>query len=449
MTRKVEKEMRPVLAMLGPRPGAEAVEAAKQAVVVIEQRLAVESAVKDLPVGKEKELREAAEREKLPYMAVIQLETLHQSYEELLKQQGSKSPTTKLDAEEASGVAIELEKALAEATAKKVELFDFSGKGMKNVPRSLTAMSFLSSLNLSNNQLEALPSALGCLVNLVVLNVQSNQLKSLPDSIGNLSKLTTLNVSGNMIKALPESLGKCSKLVELNANFNKLENFLPVLGWKLTKLQKLELHFNNLVGLPESFGHLKALKHLDLRNNHLRSLPSSVGMLSQLETLDLSRNFNNLCTLPDSIGDLLSLSVLDLSFNQIRELPASLGCLKNLKKLMLDQNPLVVPPKRVIEHSQEAVLAYLLDIHQNGPKPGHSTTSQTGRKLSPPGRSPAACLMIPASPRHEHAGGWVPVRPGSTWMRSFFGQFVCGGAGNIIGGNTMRWQEYHSDDEDR
>ena len=43
--------MKPVLAMLGPRPGAEAVEAAKQAVVVIEQRLAVESAVKDLPVS--------------------------------------------------------------------------------------------------------------------------------------------------------------------------------------------------------------------------------------------------------------------------------------------------------------------------------------------------------------------------------------------------------------
>jgi Leucine-rich repeat (LRR) protein len=241
----------------------------------------------------------------------------------------------------------------------------------------------------------------------------------------------------------------CSKLVELNANFNQLDSWLPVLGWKLTKLRKLELHFNNLVGLPESFGHMKALKHLDLRNNHLRSLPSSIGMLTQLETMDLSRNFNNLCTLPDSIGELLSLSVLDLSFNQIRELPASLGKLKGLKKLMLDQNPLVVPPKRVIEHSQEAVLAYLLDIYQNGPKPKQSTALQTGRKLSPPGRSPAACLMIPASPRHEHAGGWVPVRPGSTWMRSFFGQFMCGGVGNVMGGNTMRWQEYHSDDEDR
>lgn len=50
MTRKVEKEMKPVLAMLGPRPGSEAVEAAKQAVVLIENKLTVESG-EELPVS--------------------------------------------------------------------------------------------------------------------------------------------------------------------------------------------------------------------------------------------------------------------------------------------------------------------------------------------------------------------------------------------------------------
>lgn len=211
-------------------------------------------------------------------------------------------------------------------------------------------------------------------------------------------------------------------------------------------LRKLELHFNNLVGLPESVGHMKALKYLDLRNNRLRSLPSTIGMLSLLETLDVSRNFNNLCTLPESLGNLVSLTILDLSFNQIRELPASLGQLQNLKKLILDQNPLVVPPKRVVEHSQEAVLAYLLELFQNGPSKQIGTP---GRNFSPPRRSPA-CLMIPPSPRHDHAGGWVPVRAGNTWMRSFLGQFMCGGGScNAMGSNTLRWQEYHSDDEDR
>lgn len=55
MTRKVEKEkekeMKPVLSMLGPRPGSEAVEAAKQAVILIDRRLAVESSAENLSVS--------------------------------------------------------------------------------------------------------------------------------------------------------------------------------------------------------------------------------------------------------------------------------------------------------------------------------------------------------------------------------------------------------------
>lgn len=408
--------------MLGPRPGAEAVEAAKQAVLLIDRRLAVESAAQKLP---EKELREAAEREKLPYMAVIQLETLHQSFE---------------DSKKAADTAVELENAVREAATKKADQFEWSGRALTSLPRSITTLaSSLSFLNLANNQLETLPSAIGALVNLVTLNVQSNHLHTLPDSIGSLSKLSILNVSGNQLKALPDSLANCSKLSELNANFNQLESWQPIFGWKLKNLRKLELHFNNLVGLAESVGHLTALQHLDLRNNRLCSLPSTIGMLKQLETLDVSRNFNNLCSLPASLGELVSLSVLDLSFNQIRELPASLGQLQNLKSLMLDQNPLVVPPKRVVEHSQKAVLSYLLELHQNGPVP-------VAKKLNN-GSSAACLMMIPPSPRHEHAGGWVPVRPGNnTWMRTFLAQFACGNG--ITTGKTMRWQAYNSDDED-
>lgn len=414
MTRKVEKEMKPVLSMLGPRPGSEAVEAAKQAVVLIDRKLVVESAAQDLSVERTKEMQEAAAREKLPYLAVIQLETLHQSYENLLEE-------SKEEQSSAEVVILELEKAMSEVASRKADHFEFSGRALKSLPRSLTGLSFLASLNLSSNHLD-----------------------TLPDSIGNLSKLTVLNVSGNQLKALPENLGKCSKLEELNANFNQLESWPAVLGWKLKSLRKLELHFNNLIGLPDSVGHMKALQHLDLRNNRLCSLPTTIGLLTHLEFLDVSRNFNNLCSLPDSLGDLSALTVLDLSFNQIRELPASLGQVRSLERLLLEQNPLVVPPKRVVEHSQEAVLAFLRNLFENG---GPATPKAT----SSPRKTTSACLMIPASPRHEHAGGWVPVRPGNTWMRSLLGQFVCGGGScNVMGpGKTMRWQAYHSDDDDR
>lgn len=214
MTRKVEKEkemeIKPVLSMLGPRPGSEAVEAAKQAVALIDRRLAVESTAEDLPVERQKELREAAEREKLPYMAVIQLETLHQSYEELVKDSSAQTPTTTTTTTMwEADFTMEIEKELSAVAAKKTDHFDCSGRALKSLPRSLTSASFLASLNLSNNEMEALPSAIGSLGNLVVLCVQSNHLKTLPDSIGNLWKLTILNVSGNHLKSFPESLGKC------------------------------------------------------------------------------------------------------------------------------------------------------------------------------------------------------------------------------------------------
>jgi len=105
-----------------------------------------------LQVAKQKELRQAAEREKLPYMAVIQLETLHQSYEDLVKDSKEEIPTTTTTSD--ADVSMELEKALGEAATKKADHFDFSGRALASLPRSLTSMSFLASLNLSSNQLE-------------------------------------------------------------------------------------------------------------------------------------------------------------------------------------------------------------------------------------------------------------------------------------------------------
>lgn len=173
-------------------------------------------------------------------------------------------------------------------------------------------------------------------------------------------------------------MNSCSKLVELSATFNQLETLPTNFGPRLHHLRKLYLQLNNLVGLPPSIGELRSLQLLDLHSNKLTSLPSTLGRLTALETLDVSRNFNTLCILPDALGDLASLTFLDVSFNQIRELPSSLGKLKSLKRLKLDQNPLVVPPKNVIEHSHEAIMAYLLDRLENGAPKGVEEETKNG-----------------------------------------------------------------------
>lgn len=173
-------------------------------------------------------------------------------------------------------------------------------------------------------------------------------------------------------------MNPCSKLVELSATFNQLETLPVNFGPRLHHLRKLYLQLNNLVGLPPSIGELQSLQLLDLHSNKLTNLPSTLGRLTALETLDVSRNFNTLCVLPDALGDLVSLTFLDVSFNQIRELPSSLGKLKSLKRLKLDQNPLVVPPKNVVQHSHEAIMAYLLDRLENGASKGVEEETKNG-----------------------------------------------------------------------
>lgn len=104
---------------------------------------------------------------------------------------------------------------------------------------------------------------------------------------------------------------------------------------------------------------MSSLLFLDVHFNELQGLPRSIGMLTNLEYLNLSSNFSDLTELPDTFGDLTNLQELDLSNNQIRELPLTFRRLKNLYKLNLEENPIVIPPKETVKAGVEAVKAFM------------------------------------------------------------------------------------------
>ncbi|XP_022883655.1 plant intracellular Ras-group-related LRR protein 1-like [Olea europaea var. sylvestris] len=148
-------------------------------------------------------------------------------------------------------------------------------------------------------------------------------------------------------------------LVELNASFNKL-TYLPTnIGYELVNLQKLSIHLNKLRSLPKSIGDMKSLRLLDVHFNELHGLPPTIGRLTNLEIINLSSNFSDLTELPDTIADLTSLKELDLSNNQIHALPDQFGRLQNLIKLNVDQNPLAIPPKEVVNEGVQAIKNYM------------------------------------------------------------------------------------------
>lgn len=148
-------------------------------------------------------------------------------------------------------------------------------------------------------------------------------------------------------------------LRSLDASYNKLTYIPTNIGFELVNLERLSIHLNKIRSLPTSIGEMKSLRFLDAHFNELNGLPNSIGKLTNLEIMNLSSNFSDLTELPESICDLICLRELDVSNNQIHQLPNTFGRLMNLSKLNVEQNPLVVPPKEVLDQGVVAVKAYM------------------------------------------------------------------------------------------
>ncbi|KAK1427666.1 hypothetical protein QVD17_16358 [Tagetes erecta] len=366
---------RSILKTLGDCPDHEFVDIARSRLAEIEEsemNRFQEVAISDEEAVEVDKRKKEEEREKQSYKAVVSLYEMHQSYEKMLNE-AEKKLEKLYEAAKKGGKAVvvgddncveddvndEVVAVLRDAVVKNVDRIDLSQRRLPFLPEAFGKLRMLVSINLSSNQLEAIPDSIAGLENLEELYASSNILESLPDSIGLLLKLKILDVSSNKLTSLPDSICHCRSLVELDASFNKL-TYLPTnIGFELTNLKKLSVPLNKIRSLPTSIGEMKSLQFLDAHFNELRVLPPSIGRLSNLEILNLSGNFSDLKSLPWTIGDLTNLKELDISNNQIHELPATFGRLENLEKLNLEENPLVIPPKEVVNDGVEAVKVFM------------------------------------------------------------------------------------------
>lgn len=365
-------QTRSVLQALGEPPEHETVDIAKAKLAEIEADLSQELeeiALSPKPEDdKERTKRESAEREKMMYKAIIQLDEMHDAYQKLLR--GAEEKLMKIydsavseneqeseEVEEDVVVDEEVVRVLKEE--ETIERVDLSGRKLRILPEAFGKLRKVVALNLSSNQLQAIPDSISGMEYLEELNLSSNSLQSLPDSIGLLLKLKFLNVSGNKLSALPDSISRCRSLVELDASFNNL-GYLPTnIGYELVNLRRLSVQYNKIRSLPTSIGEMKSLQHLDVHFNELHGLPLTIGKLTNLLTLNLSGNFSDLKELPETFGELINLRELDLSNNQIHALPNTFGRLEKLVKLNLEQNPIAIPPLEVVNDGVETVKIFM------------------------------------------------------------------------------------------
>uniref|UniRef100_A0A5K3EL79 Endo/exonuclease/phosphatase domain-containing protein n=1 Tax=Mesocestoides corti TaxID=53468 RepID=A0A5K3EL79_MESCO len=104
---------------------------------------------------------------------------------------------------------------------KRSEWFRVNLTGpVKNFPRNLCYLTYITTLVIKNNHLERLPPELGNLVNLVNLDASHNRLRVLPPTLGDLTDLRALILNDNQISDLPLEIGRLLNL----RHFNLLDN---------------------------------------------------------------------------------------------------------------------------------------------------------------------------------------------------------------------------------
>lgn len=169
------------------------------------------------------------------------------------------------------------EQMIADALRTGATELDLGNIGTKEsalteLPESLSQLTQLQKLSLSNNQLTTLPEWLDQLTQLQILALSNNQLTTLPEWLGQLTQLQVLSIWNNQLTSLPEWIGKLSFLILIDAAGNQLA-YLPDSIGNLTQLTELILGDstggNNLTDLPLSLARLDHLKGLGLDQNPL------------------------------------------------------------------------------------------------------------------------------------------------------------------------------------
>lgn len=202
---------------------------------------------------------------------------------------------------------------------------DISGKHLRLIPPRTFEFP-LRALRVGDNPLRKLPPELFRASRLELLDLTKCALDAIPGELANLKNLHTLHLANNPLRAIPEALLALPELEHLDLNQSlghitrlpalrtlpKLRTLLLSGGprgdgtlaphsvldevWEISTLETLAIdgYFGHegkresLTRLPEhAFAKLTRLRTLNLSYNHLETLPESFYALQHLESVDL------------------------------------------------------------------------------------------------------------------------------------------------------------------
>lgn len=192
---------------------------------------------------------------------------------------------------------------------------------LQSVPSPVSVLSFLTCLNLYNNNISGLPRFIGGLMNLTTLNVGRNRLEDIR-VVTLLTGLENLYIDHNKIKGLPIHISQLVNLKIIWADNNEIE-YVTKGVYHLPKLRELYLNNNKIVVVSNEIDCLQNLKILRLDNNFIRDIPTEIGNLILLK--DLSVDNNKLTSLPCELGNLSFLKFFSMHNNEVECIPREIS----------------------------------------------------------------------------------------------------------------------------
>eukprot|EP00002_Diphylleia_rotans_P000134 TRINITY_DN10072_c0_g1_i3.p1 TRINITY_DN10072_c0_g1~~TRINITY_DN10072_c0_g1_i3.p1 ORF type:complete len:1168 (+),score=178.51 TRINITY_DN10072_c0_g1_i3:199-3702(+) len=259
----------------------------------------------------------------------------------------------------------------------------FIKQELLNIHLLIPTITNLTKLDFSGNQLYTLPDEFSRLTSLRALTLGSsaggNNFRELPLTLSQMAIITSLRVDNNPIVHIPEWVTLLRTLREFSIS-NTQATSLPtgirslVCYDRSSALQSMKLYTHRIGyamgrGLASIDGLLPTainFEEFHLQHNEITVIPEGFVALTRLQILDIS--YNLLVQLPEWLGALKSLRILNFSHNAVSRIPVSLGNLAYLTILELEDNPIIFPPKHVVEGGVSSIIAYL-QTEMSGSRP--------------------------------------------------------------------------------
>jgi Leucine-rich repeat (LRR) protein len=154
---------------------------------------------------------------------------------------------------------------------------------------ALTSFPLLKRIIVDNVEMTHFPEALTQLQNLEIICLFKTGIKSLPESLSKMTELKQLRLSEFSLDGKLDAICELKALKALVLKQCELKS-LPNSLQQLSELEYLDLSNNIFTELPEWIGAFKHLKTLKLSNCGLTELPSSIGELPQIQELEIKGN---------------------------------------------------------------------------------------------------------------------------------------------------------------